>query len=543
MALLHSLSAGSFDSHIEMRDPSKEQTPVVRDYLQVLSRRRWVVLLVLLTVPVAAVVLSLRQEARYEAVAEVLQTDGDSAATLLGSSSGNRDPVRALETEAELARSKQLAQAAVERSGLKGFTGDNLLANSKVTANQTSDLLQFSVATGDARSAERLATAYAYEFASYRRELTASALRAARGQIEQQLRSLPVDATTVAARGELASQIQQLRSAEALQASANLIPRAASGASQVQPMALRSGLMGLALALVLGVGLAFLSEALDTRVRSEEEVEQILDAPLLGRLSPPDGRRGRTAVLSTLYRPDGPRADAVRIVKKNLEFAALNSWSPKAVMVGSALPGEGKSTSMAELGLAFARAGWRVALVDMDLRRPTLPAVLGVPPGPGLTDVALGHMSLDEALVSVPLEPGVETPSNGDVPDGELALLPAGAAPPSPGEFVESAALALLFRDLRNWADLVLVDSSPFLAVGDALSVSELVDAVLLVMRFDKARRPTLTELKRMLDSTSKPVLGTVLTGVPGGDRFGRSHQYYSFTPAQAPVQAARFVA
>jgi succinoglycan biosynthesis transport protein ExoP len=523
-----------------MQDASKGQTPVVRDYLQLLSRRRWVVLVVLLAVPVAAVVLSLRQEPRYEAVAEVLQTDDDSAATLLGASSGNRDPVRALETQAELARSKQLAGAAVERSGLKGFGGEDLLAISKVTANPTSDLLQFSVTAGEARSAERLATTYAQEFAAYRRELTSSALRAARSQIEQQLAALPVDATTVAARGELTQQIQQLRAGEAVQTTASLIARPASDASQVQPRPLRSALMGLALGIVLGVGLAFLFEAIDTRVRSEDEIEEILDAPLLGRLPPPSVRRGRTADLSTLCEPDGSRADAVRVVKKNLEFAALNNLSPKVVMVGSALPGEGKSTSMAQLGFAFARAGWRVALVDMDLRRPSLSALLGVPPGPGLTDVALGHVRLDEALVDVPLEPRVDAMSNGDEPHSSLAFLQTGDLPPRPGEFAESEALALLYRDLRSWADLVLVDSSPFLAVGDALSVSDLVDAVLLVMRFDKARRPTLTELKRMLNSTSKPVLGTVLTGVPGGDRFG-GHQYYGSAPALPPVQPARF--
>jgi polysaccharide biosynthesis transport protein len=529
--------------HIGMPDTSKEQTSVIRDYLQVLSRRRWVVLLVLVAVPIAAVLLSLRQEPRYEAVAEVLMTDDDSAATVLGSSSGNRDPVRAMETQAELARGKQVAQAAVERSGLRGLTGEDLLADSEVTANQTSDLLQFSATAGDPRSAERLATAYAYEFASFRRELTASALRTARDRLEQQLRELPEEATTATARGELAYQIQQLRAAEALQTSSSLIPRAASGASQVQPNAMRSGLMGLALALVLGVGLAFLLEALDTRVRSEDEIEQILGAPMLGRLPPPDGRRGRPADLSVLCAPDGARADAVRVVKKNLEFAALNSLSPKVVMVASALPGEGKSTTMAELGLAFGRAGWRVALIDLDLRRPTLSALLGVPDGPGLSEVALGHLTLDEALVPVPLEAELEPASNGDGPHGSVELLPAGATPPRPGEFVESEAIAWLFRDTWNSVDLVLVDSSPLLAVGDALSVSELVDAVLLVTRFDKARRPTLTELKRTLDSTSKPVLGTILTGVPGGDRFGRSDPFYGYTPARSPARPARFVA
>jgi polysaccharide biosynthesis transport protein len=528
-----------------MQDASNEQTPVVREYLQVLSRRRWVVLFAVLAVPLAAVVLSLRQEARYEAVADVLLPDETSAATFLGKSSGSGDPVRDLETQAELARSSPVARAAVERSGLRHFTAEDLLAASQVKAAPNSNLLQFVVTAGDARSAERLATAYAREFASFRRELTASGLSSARGRIEQQLRALPVDSTTGAARADLRYQIQQLRTAEALQTSANLIARAASSAAQVQPRPVRNAVMGFALALIVGVGLAFLFEAVDIRVRSEEEVQQILDAPLLGRLPPPDPRSDRASGLSMLDAPDGARADAVRVVKKNLEFAAQSldfaALTPKAIMVGSALPGEGKSTTVAELAVAFGRGGWRVLVADLDLRRPTLPALLGVFPGPGITEVVFGQVTLDDALVPVSLERGQEVAWNGDRPEGSVALLRSGAIPRQPGEFVESEALEGLLGELRNRADLVLVDSTPLLGVGDSLSVAELVDALVLVMRLDNARRPTINELGRVLDSTPTPVLGTILSGVPGGDRFGGSFGSDP-TPRRPRVRPARVI-
>jgi polysaccharide biosynthesis transport protein len=515
-----------------MQYASKEEAPLVREYLQVLSRRRWIVLFALVAVPLAATALSLQQDARYEAVADVVLPDETSAATLLGKSSGGGDPVRDLETQAALARSRPVARGAVERSGDRDFNAEDLLALSEIKAAPNSNLLQFVVTTGEARSAERLATAYAREFASFRRELTASGLRAARRRIEQQLRALPLDSTTTAARADLGFQIQQLRAAEALQTSANLIPRPASGAAKVQPRPLRNAAIGLALALVLGVGVAFLFEALDVRVRSEDELQQTLDAPLLGRLPPPDVVGHGPAGLSMFDAPTGARADAVRVVKKNLEFAAQHpvgtgkrARRPKAILVSSAVPGEGKSTTVAELAIAFGRGGWRVLVADLDLRRPSLPALLGVPPGPGVTEVVLGQVAVEDALVPVSLEPEHEVSSNGHGPHGSVTLLRSGQLPRQPGEFIEREALERLLRGLRTRADLVLVDSTPLLGFGDALSVAQQVDALVLVMRLDGARRPTINELGRVLNSTPTPLLGTIVNGDDGfGERFG----YYS---------------
>jgi Mrp family chromosome partitioning ATPase len=530
-----------------MQYASKEETPLVLEYLQVLSRRRWIVLFALVAVPLAATALSLEQDARYEAVADVVLPDETSAASLLGKSSSGGDPVRDLETQAALARSKPVARAAVERSGLRGLGGEDLLALSEVKAAPNSNLLQFVVTAGEAGSAERLATAYAREFASFRRQLTASGLRAARRRIEQQLQALPLDSTTAAARADLRFQIQQLRATEALQTSANLIPRAASDAVKVQPRPLRSAAIGLALGLVIGLGLAFLFEALDVRVRSEDELQQTLDAPLLGRLPPPDVVGHGPAGLSMLDAPTGARADAVRVVKKNIEFSAeqlaiatgKRGRRPKALLVTSALPGEGKSTAVAELAVAFGLGGWRVVVADLDLRRPVLPALLGVAPGPGLAEVVLEQVAVEDALVPVPLEPEHDVSSNGHGPHGSVTLLRSGELPRQPGEFVESEALERLLRGLRARADLVLVDSTPLLGFGDALSVAQQVDALILVMRLNSARRPTITELGRVLDSTPTPLLGTV---VSGHHRSGGNYGYYS-TPGGRRIRPVRRIA
>ena len=120
-----------------------------------------------------------------------------------------------------------------------------------------------------------------------------------------------------------------------------------------------------------------------------------------------------------------------------------------------------------------------------------------------------------------------------------MTLLRSGKLPRQPGEFVESEALQRLLRGLRARADLVLVDSTPLLGFGDALSVAQQVDALILVTRLDSARRPTLNELGRVLDSTPAPLLGTV---VSGGDRFGGSYDYYS-TPGGSRIRPVRRIA
>jgi polysaccharide biosynthesis transport protein len=242
--------------------------------------------------------------------------------------------------------------------------------------------------------------------------------------------------------------------------------------------------------------------------------------------------------------PASPQAEMFRMLRTNLDFSTLGD-DAKVLMVTSAAQEEGKSTTIANLAIAMARAGRRVVLVDLDLRRPFLGKFFNLD-GPGVTNVALGHTSLDKALATVTLtddeqQPARASKKNGngqvatDAVKGILRVLPSGPIPPDPGEFVGNAALTDILDQLRDRADIVLIDAPPMLRVGDAMTLSASVDGILIVTRMNVVRRPMLNELSRQLSTVPTRVLGFILTGAGTGEDedygYGYGHGSYSREP------------
>jgi capsular exopolysaccharide synthesis family protein len=201
---------------------------------------------------------------------------------------------------------------------------------------------------------------------------------------------------------------------------------------------------------------------------------------------------------------------------------ATRDGSARAILVGSALAGEGKTTTTANLAAALAAAGRHVVAVDLDLRRPGLGAMLG-PLDCGIADVVSGRVTLEEALHPVELRKG----SAAELGGGRLEVLGAGTPPPDPGDFVGTAAVADILAALRERADVVLVDSPPLLQVGDGLQLSTRVDAMLVVARVGRLEREAMLELRKLLDAAQVPALGIVLTGADAEDHTAPTYGYY----------------
>jgi Mrp family chromosome partitioning ATPase/capsular polysaccharide biosynthesis protein len=478
----------------------------------------WVIVLTVVLVQLAVVFFTLRQSDLFEASAEVLLSRQSLAATLTDTQDplASQEAERVSQTEADLARVPQVAEQVVGATGI-AITPEQLLAASSVSPKRDSDLLVFKVSDGDPERASSLATAYARAFTRYRRELGTIAYRRARRGLETRIATLRAERprrTRLIA--DLVEKVQELRTLEALQIGNTYVVRSAGGAAQVRPTPRRNGILGLALGLVLGIGLGFLREALDTRVRSAEEIAERLGLPLLARLPEPPRRLRSDIGLVMLAEPTGSHAEAFRMLRTNIEFANLDRGA-RTIMVTSALEAEGKSTTVANLAVACARAGKRVALVDLDVRRPFLDRFFRLGGLPGITDVVLGHVELEDAIAHVSVADGEHAgreraAGNGTASvEGVMDVLASGPLPPDAGEFVATKAITDILQRLRERYELVLVDAPPLLHVGDAMTLAAKVDGLLLVSSLRLARRQVLAELRRILQTLPALKLGVVV--------------------------------
>jgi polysaccharide biosynthesis transport protein len=506
----------------------------LRDYLSVVERRKWLILLPCVLFLAGAVLVSIRQEHLFAATADVVMVRDDLASGVAGSPGNARSESseRVVQGEAVVATLPAVGERVLEATSLRDRTPFEFLEQSQVTPRSTADILEFQVTDRDADLAIRLATEHARQFTTYRRQLSISALARARERLEEQI----ADVRARAGRGsddyaDLVSKRNELFAIEAVEAGKAFVVRPAEEAVQTQPRTLRNAILGLGLGLVAGLLLAFFREALDTRARSAGEVAGRLNLPLLASLPVPKRRFHRGRRLPMLSSPNGSDAEAFRVLRTNLDFAILEAGA-RTVMVTSPLEREQKSTTVANLGLAFARAGRRVVVVDADFRRPMLHTLFKLDGRPGLTDVALRHVEPGDALDAIPI-PGLDrsVPPPGTRPglsaDGDidgavrdrLYVMPAGLIPAAAGELVAKPAVADVLEQLRERADLVLVDAPPILDGSSAVALSVNVDALVVVVGLDTVRAEVLGETRRVLDASPGMKLGVIVTGAEGALR------------------------
>lgn len=484
------------------------------EYLSVARRRWWIIFLTIVIAATAAYLISRSSTSVYQSSAEILLRGTTASSSINQNVQSN--PVT-VATELRVVSGFAVRQAVRK-------TLPNAAPISSAAATSTSS---FSVTTRstDPKLAAASANAYVNAYIDQRRTDTLHDLLAVSDQLQGKVTDLqrqidalgppqtvPPGVTKVATaadveRAALQNQQDNYRieindvqlQVGSVSAGAVVLSPAGVPSTPVAPQPLRTAGEAGAGGLILGIGLAFLVEYLDNTVKSTAGLQRLSgDLPILGVIPSVHGwrDRGQTQVI-TRKAPNSPVSEAYRSLRTSLRFVGLDR--PISVIhVSSPASKDGKTTTVANLGVVLAQVGEKVVIVDLDLRRPRVHTFFGLSNQIGFTSVVLGEAPLTTALQEVPGVPG-------------LLVLSAGPTPNSPSELLSSARAAAVVATLRDSGCTVVLDSPPLLPVSDALVVSTMADATLLVSSAGLTKTTEILRALELLEQVHAPLVGIVL--------------------------------
>jgi capsular exopolysaccharide synthesis family protein len=506
--------------------------PTFRSYVHILRRRKWWAASITVLAVAASLAFSLTAHKQYSATAQLLvQPSIDPS----GLGAVQEVPVTQtdVETELQLVSSAPVQQAVRARLGSTPAVSAAEVGQTNVIAITATSLVP--------SQASLIANLYATDFVQYRQSVASSSLETAEAQLRsqisslgQQLSSLRDDTTSSPEATALANQqavlkeqLAQMQVSGAIDTGdVALVTPAQTPVSPSSPKPVRDALLGLAAGLALGLGAVFLRENLDDRLTSKEAAEHAGGAPVLAMTPLVTSWRRRKPLLVTVTETASPAAESYRSLRTSLQFARQGQQL-RTVLLTSPGANEGKTSTLANLGVVFAQAGERVVLVSGDLRRPRIGEFFGLDEQAGLTSVLLGQHTLEETLLPVP---GF----------GRLTLLPAGPIPPNPAELLNSAGVQEILTRLRHHFDLVLIDSPPVLPVTDPAILARHADATLILAAMGQTSRADLHRAAEKLNQVNAKILGIVLNKVTRQTErnYGYTYSYQPYRTTTPPATA-----
>ncbi|MGO4599383.1 polysaccharide biosynthesis tyrosine autokinase [Terrabacter sp. 2RAF25] len=444
----------------------------LQDYLNVI-RKRWMIIaaVTLVTLGLTAAYTALTPRAYGSSTRFFVNTTSDDTTVALAQ--GNTFTQARVKTYAQILEDPAVLQPVIDAVKIGGTT-DELAARVTSTIPPDTSLIDVTVTESSPQRAQQLATAISEVFPRY---------------------------------------VDSIESKSNRQSPVTLsVTRPATlETTPVSPKPTRNLALGLVLGLLLGFGVALLRDVLDKSVKSQRDLETVTDRTILGGIA--FDADAATHPLIVQVDPRSQRAEAFRSLRTNLQFIDVAN-PPKSIVITSSLPGEGKSTTTANLALSLADTGLKVVVIEGDLRRPRLLDYLGFEGSVGLTDVLVGRVDVEDVL-----QPFGRT---------GLRLLGAGPIPPNPSELLGSANMEQLVTDLSERYDYVLIDAPPLLPVTDAAVLSTIVDGALVVVGAGVAQREHVRRALESLEAVNGSVLGLILNRVKVKD-FGSGYGTYEY--------------
>jgi capsular exopolysaccharide synthesis family protein len=493
-----------------------ESAPELRAYLATLWHRKWQILAVLAVVVATALFYSARQTPLYESTSEVLVSPINFDPTQPASAGGFINVL----SEERVGSSSSVARIASDK------LGGSIPAGIAVTSVEGTQSLQFRAVSPDPVAAQSTAQAFAEAYLDFRRENVLGDLEAASqplrdridqidGQLQEVQRQLLEEQLSETDRASLQIEFNSLltqRGSFEQRLDDLVLPENINVGEVLQdapfpdapfsPDHQKTLAFAIFVGLSLGIGVAFLRDRLDRRVRDQDDLEVHVGAPTLG-IIPRLGRKFRAARpparprLVTISDPASGASEAYRALATSL-LKSAGERRAKRVLVTSAKEREGKTPTVANLGVTLAQAGKRVVLVSADLQRPKLESYFSISDDTGLTEVLAGRTRVGDALSEVAV--------------AKLSVLPAGPTPSRGDPILNSDSISAVLSQCEQASDIVLIDSAPLLSAADPIALAIATDVIVVVADARRTDRSALGELRRLLDRIGTPVIGSVLT-------------------------------
>jgi polysaccharide biosynthesis transport protein len=484
--------------------------PATREHvslLGVLRRRAWIIVLVTLLAGGAAAAFAYATRNTYDSTAKVLFRQSLGAElNALGLLPGTYDADNLALDNVEVVRSRHVADATAARLRTLGedVTGADVTDDVTVQLAKNSDVVDVVGKATDRQDAARLATIYAEEAEKFANEADKEQAAKTLANLQQQYDALPDIQKDLPRGRKLQEHIQRMTTladvgvggARVIQS--GVVPTTRTG-NPIETI-----LLGVLFGALLGGGLALVREQSDRKLRRTEQVTAAFDAPVLTTVP-----RSRALKRHKPFADLPPQvAEAFRMLQMNLRFA--RDEPVRSVLVTSARTGEGKTTVAWNLAAAAASGGMSVALVEADLRRPSLADRYDLEQAPGLAEALQGEVSISAAMQTILPIQGSANPVGHP---RSLHVIVAGQAAPNPWALMQSSVMVRVLDVLRKDHDIVVIDTPPIPHVADAISLLRHVDGVLVTASVNSTRGPEASRLRDQLQALDANVLGVVANG------------------------------